>query len=606
MVAILLFIVVFLSLATTESNSCNASTPPELPRIYLNTAYAPPPNPTRYTPQSSSDFQNALNACKLGDVIELQAGSIYNGPFRLPNKNSGTGWVYITSSALSSLPSACTRVSPSDAPNMPSIVVAAGAGAAIQTVPRAHHYRFVGIEFKPLPGNYVYNIVQIGGTENAESALPNNIVLDRCYIHGDSVAGSRRGVMMNGASVAVIDSYVSDFKETGADSQALTAWSTTGPIKIVNNHLEGAGENLMFGGTDPTIPNAVPSDIEIRCNDFFKPLEWMQQSWVVKNLLEFKNAQRVIVEGNHFENNWPSGQSGFALLLTPWSVVQDITIRRNVFVNIAQGINMLGQDAPNISQRTNRVLIQDNVLKAVQMTGSDGRMFELLDDPMNVQIDHNTAFCPVAYMVSDGSPKTDSFAFTNNIVSQGAYGFIGTGTANAMKTLAMYYNDNWTITNNAIIGGSAINYPPGSFFPQTVAAVGFVDTSAENFRLTPTSPYQKAGTDDRDLGADIDAINLASTYSCGQFSNSVKTDLQEGSDPVFPSPADKQITIQAGGSDETPLTLTIVDNLGRALHSTRVIGKSKVIDVTNLPNGVYTVLIQGARTVKISRFAVRH
>ena len=30
----------------------------------------------------------------------------------------------------------------------------------------------------------------------------------------------------------------------------------------------------MFGGADPTIPNLVPSDIEIRDNYFFKPLSW--------------------------------------------------------------------------------------------------------------------------------------------------------------------------------------------------------------------------------------------------------------------------------------------------------------------------------------------
>ena len=44
------------------------------------------------------------------------------------------------------------------------------------------------------------------------------------------------------------------------------------PFKIVNNYLEGAGENVMFGGADPRIKNLVPSDIEIRRNHFFKLL----------------------------------------------------------------------------------------------------------------------------------------------------------------------------------------------------------------------------------------------------------------------------------------------------------------------------------------------
>ena len=135
---------------------------------------------------------------------------------------------------------------------MPKIVVVANSGGAINTASNAHHYRFVGIEFKPVANNYLYNIILIGNGETSASKLPNNLVFDRCYIHGDPVAGSRRGILMNGAYISVIDSYISDCKEDGADSQALAAYSTTGPLKIVNNYLEGAGENVIFGGADPS------------------------------------------------------------------------------------------------------------------------------------------------------------------------------------------------------------------------------------------------------------------------------------------------------------------------------------------------------------------
>jgi hypothetical protein len=591
-----------------------AGTLPERPRISMQTAYAPPANPTIYKPQTSADFQTALNTCKLGDIIELQAGTIYKGPFTLPNKTSGSGWIYIISGALLKLPAPCKRVSPSDAPNMPVIVVAANAGGAVQTVAGTHHYRFVGIEFRPVDGNYVYNIVQIGKDETSESTLPNHIILDRCYIHGDPIAGSRRGVLLNGAWLAVVDCHISDCKEQGADSQALAGYSTTGPIKIVNNYLEGAGENLMFGGSDPTVVNAVASDIEIRCNYFFKPLKWMQEKWVVKNLLEFKNAQRVFVEGNRFENSWPSGQSGFALLLTPrnqnnsapWSVVQDITIRRNIFVNIAQGINMLGMDAPNISRRTTRVLIQDNILKAVAMPGGDGRMFQVLGDPMNVSIDHNTGFCPVAYMVSDGTPKTDSFSFTNNIVSQGAYGFIGTGTANANTTLAAFYNNNWTLTHNAVIGGSAANYPAGNFFPATIVAVGFIDTSAGNFRLNASSPYKSSGTDGRDLGADMDSIEKASTYICDMTTDEVQTPVDRVTNTLFPNPADKFLMVETNATDHEAMMITLSDELGREILSIRSTQNTEKINTSELPSGVYILHMHLHTSFRTSKFVVRH
>lgn len=113
-----------------------------------------------------------------------------------------------------------------------------------------------------------------------------------------------------------------------------------------------------------------------------------------KNLLEFKNAQRVLVEGNHFENCWPNAQSGFALLIkprnqnntAPWSVTQDITIRFNTFDNVAQGIKMSGYDSPNISQRTSRILIQNNVLNVTNLgSGGDEKMFQILNGPTRCQ-----------------------------------------------------------------------------------------------------------------------------------------------------------------------------------------------------------------------------
>src|SRR5919206_261134 len=138
---------------------------------------------------------------------------------------------------------------------------------------------------------------------------------------------------------AVVDSYISDFKEVGADSQAIGGWNGPGPLKIANNYLEAAGENIMFGGADPKIADLVPSDIEIVRNDLAKPLRWRKGDpsfegveWTVKNLFELKNARRVLVNGNLLEYNWPQAQNGFSILFTPrnqkgdspWSTVEDV------------------------------------------------------------------------------------------------------------------------------------------------------------------------------------------------------------------------------------------------------------------------------------------
>src|SRR4029453_14426034 len=108
---------------------------------------------------------------------------------------------------------------------------------------------------------------------------------------GDADAGSRRGVALNSGATAIVGSYFSDFKEAGADSQAIGGWSGPGPYTILNNYLEGAGENVIVGGPDPELENVVPSDIAICSNEITKPTAWRMMPWTVKNLLELKNAR---------------------------------------------------------------------------------------------------------------------------------------------------------------------------------------------------------------------------------------------------------------------------------------------------------------------------
>jgi hypothetical protein len=500
-----------LLLGGARGNSVFSATLPTLPQIFIDTTYSAPTGSTCMAANSSA-FQTCLNNAALNSIIILNAGTTYTGPFSLPNKTSGSGWIYIISSNLASLPAAGTRVSLSDAGNMPKIVVTSGGESSVQTANNAHHYRFVGIEFKPVSGNFVYNLITLAG------GTPNNITFDRCYIHGDPSVGGRRGMEMSGSYISVIDSHVSDFKESGADTQALWGHETLGPIKVVNNYLEAAGENVMFGGADPSISGTVPSDIEIKRNHFFKPLSWIGSPWVVKNLLEFKNSRRVLVEGNIFENNWAAAQNGFSILLTPrnqsggcpWCVTEDIIIRLNKGVNLGQGINILGRDYTYPSEITHRVLIENNTMDITGLNNSSENIYQILGGPTDVTIRHNTTFNGGgSFFMTESSPKADQFVFQDNITTFGSYGFLGTGTGSGLLTLNTYYT-NWTMTHNAIIGpDNSSSYPSGNFWPSSTGAVGFVNYAGDNYRLLSSSPYKNAGTDGKDLGADIDAIEAA-------------------------------------------------------------------------------------------------
>jgi hypothetical protein len=502
---------------------------PERPRAAVDTREVRPAGRT-IAVAAGGNVQRALKAAQPGDVITLEAGATFRGPFTLPTK-TGTDWIIVRTAAPdSSLPPSGTRVTPAHASVMPKLVARAGAGAVIQAAPGAHHFRFIGIELGPEPGAFVYNLMELGsGNATSEAMLPHDIIVDRCYLHGDPVRGSRRGIGLNGKSLAVIDSYLADFKEVGADSQAIMGWNGPGPFKIVNNYLEAAGENVMFGGADPAIHDLVPSDIEIHANHFFKPLSWRKgdpsyagTQWSVKNLFELKNARRVLVDGNTLENIWQADQAGFAVQMTvrnqygraPWSTIEDVTFTRNLVLHAGSGINILGTDDPNPSQSMKRVLIQDNVFEDVSGArwGGHGRVFQILDyraGTTDVVIDHNTAFQDGPILYAEGKPHA-GFVFRNNLTSKGDYGVIGTGTGEGTATLRTYF-PGAVFVKNVVIGGNSSAYPGDNFFPASLDGVGFVGHRAGNHRLAGGSSYKRAGTDKRDIGADIDALPASAT-----------------------------------------------------------------------------------------------
>src|SRR5262245_24389478 len=222
---------------------------------------------------AGGDLQKALDEAKPGDRIELQPRATYEGPFRLKAKD-GDDWIVIASAGA--LPKPGRHVQPSEAAAMAKLVSAGD--FVVATEPGAHHYRFVAVEIAPKAGAFVSSLVQFGDKEAAADQVPHHLIVDRSYLHGDRKIGGRRGVALNARDAAVVDSYLSDFKEVGADSQAIGGWNGPGPFRIANNYLEGAGENIMFGGADPKIQDLVPSGSEIVRNQIVRPLAWRKRA----------------------------------------------------------------------------------------------------------------------------------------------------------------------------------------------------------------------------------------------------------------------------------------------------------------------------------------
>jgi hypothetical protein len=513
----------------------SAPAPPEPPRVVLELpSFSSAVTGISRAVPAGVDLQAALQAAAPGDEIVLEAGAVWRGNFTLPRKQ-GSGWVTIRSSALDELPAEGVRVSPEDAAAMPKIV-SPNAGAALTAAPGARGYRLVGIEITQdpnVPQNY--GLVVLGdGAETSLDQTPRDFVLDRVYIHGSPRAALKRGVALNSAFTIVANSWISDCHVVGQDAQAIGGWSGPGPYKIVNNRLEGSGENLMFGGADPRIPNLVPCDIEIRGNYFFKPLAWRQgepsfagKRWTVKNLFELKNARRVLIEGNVFENSWAHGQTGFAILLTvrnqggkaPWCAVEDIAFLNNIVRHCGSGISILGEDNNHRSQQARRITIRNNLFDDINAArwGGDGRMFQILSPrrpTVDLAIEHNTALHVgrgnTFISMGDKGKTAQNFVFRDNIVTRGEYGIFGSGKGEG-RTGLEWYCDGWTFERNVIIGkarGTAV-YPPGNLFLTTPQDAGFRDFAQGDYRLDGKSRARGFASDGADPGADLDLVKKA-------------------------------------------------------------------------------------------------
>ena len=564
--------------------SGNFDGPAELPRVYIQSTLADTTAPGRVVSVSANgDLQAALDNASCGDTIELQAGATYTGLFTLPAKNCDDNrWIILRTSAPdSALPIEGTRATPcfagvSSLPGRPSLncqstvnvmaklVMNASAPGPIVFASGANHYRLLGLEITRQQGAPIVNSlasVQSHGTMD-------HIVFDRLWMHGTAQDETARGIALGGSTyISIIDSFFSDchcVSVTGScvDAQAIFGGlgsQPMGPYKIVNNFLEAAAENILFGGGSATV---APADIEIRHNHMFKPLTWMKgqagyvggtngNPFIVKNLFELKNAQRVLIDGNTMDNSWGGfSQVGFGIVLTPKNQagagganlcpdcqVTDVTIR-NVMIRhvgagmqIANGLSSNGGKALAGTRYSIHDVIIDDI-DGLKYNGpgefaqvSMGAGAAVLED---VTIDHVTAFpSSTLFLIGDQTainPKMKNFVFTNNIVNAGVYPVMTTGSGGAAN--CAFHNSPviafnacfspYTLAANAIIAPpfapSAAKWPSGNVFPTTAEAVRFANYNGGNggdYHLQASSPYKGLGTDGKDLGADVEAVKSA-------------------------------------------------------------------------------------------------
>ena len=583
-----------------------------------------------------TDLQSAIDASSPGDTILLRAGETFAGNVVLRAKASTGQWITIRSDASdASLPAAGVRLVPEGKPGantsrslLPRLVGLGGTlktTPVVRTAPGASHYRLQFLEIDGTANIGYETLVAIG--EHTTAPTATDIVLDRVYLHGHPYKGQKRGIALNGVRVDILDSYISDVKAVNTDSQAIAGWNGAGPFRIINNYIEGAAENILFGGVDPAITNLVPGNIEIRRNLITKPLAWRNPIlavpgtpggsaggggslaagthyfrvvavmatgavfahspasgeravtvsaggsaslswggvagadryriyrgtssgsasrytettntslvytgagevsgsvpaptyWVVKNLVELKNARQVLFDGNVIEHIWASGQFGYAIVLTPrnqsgtapWTQVRDVTFTNNIIRHAAGVIQIVGYDDSASSQQTQRVTLRNNLMYDIDPAtwGDYTKAILIGDGPSGVVIDHNTIMHEASSLVyAYGSRQIPGFSFTNNVAPHDDYGIMAAGGRPGTYSLDLYFPSS-IVQYNVIQGGSTSAYPSPNTFPSLAEwLASFANAGADDYRLLSSSTFYGAGSGGSVPGADLGALEAA-------------------------------------------------------------------------------------------------
>lgn len=558
---------------------------------YTARSATPSPNGVKWTVNSASGLTNALANAACGDIIQITAGTTISGTFTYSKSCSASKYITIETSKMSSLPAEGVRIKPcyagvssetgypsfncSSTTNVMAKLTSPNNVAVLTLGSGASYLRIIGIEFTRQSGTGVsYSLITSGGNP------ANHIILDQVYVHGDQKTDeTTRGLLVTGMTyVAVVDSFFSDFwckAYTGActDAQAISGNSSNNNesvVKVVNNFLVGAAETILFGGSGSG--SNQQTDVEIRSNWMYKPLTWYPSSSnydgvqrEVKNLIEIKQCDRCLIEGNVLQNVWSGfSQVGEALAITPreWGVLPccydaNITFRYNYVTHACQ-VFQTGSDPLAQGQHNNTFhdIVADDLYYATGGYACNLSYLTQIYTPPNnngaevpsntvmndITVDHLTLVTPLNAVQglttidgpSSGNPvKVTNVVFTNSIMDAGLYGFhaasggnysctVGNGLTNLtlMNGCWAGYTFDYHVIVRGSNGGGAW---PGSHnsLLSDYSSVGFVNYNkgvGGDYRLctglgtpssacTGASPYHNAANDGGDIGANVSLVN---------------------------------------------------------------------------------------------------
>lgn len=449
-----------------------------------------------------------------GNTYVCPAGATYSW-FKLP-VTTGPGWTCIRADSPT-LPAFGTRITEADAPKLFRIVTAGphmpDSTSSISIGLGSNGWRIVGAEVAEARANTAgaYGLIFIAGSR---------VCIERCWIHGTPtsdrvprgiyITSERAGIWAE--DIQIWDTRISDIKHFDQDNQGIYM-GLNRRTHIENCYVSGTCMNIMIGTQGW---GQYGEDVVVRRCHLYKPPQWFQflidgvtpnpvwdqhlPIWSIKNIFETKNARRVLMEGNIFENEW----RGPAITHNTQELdLTDVTYQHNVFLNCRVGWSIGLQS----TGKNYRIKIYNNLwMNIVGMLGWHTYMCH------DLWVEHNTVTGMAAHTVPNqrpemmgwvGGPYFDRYTFRRNIIGHRRGGFYVESPPLDRQMPQRVW------TENAIYGTSV--RPEPSFVPFASYAAAGLDPLTG--KLTPTSRLRVGqvgyfGTDGKNIGVDFEALSV--------------------------------------------------------------------------------------------------
>jgi hypothetical protein len=308
-------------------------------------------------------------------------------------------------------------------------------------------------------------MIRLGLNTSAQDTIekaPKNLLIEDIDV---STLRGKRAIEVNAQNVVIqrvklLDIY-SPYKQ---DSQAIAVLNSPGNVTVQNFLLEAASENFMVGGDTMKIPNCRPTGIIVRDGTLSKNLEWKtlklpdgSLAVPVKNLLELKDGNDVLIQRVVARNCWKSAQDGYCFMFTPsqGGSVRGVKVEDCDVDNVGSIVNITGTDASKINFDRTQVSFAGGVYKTKSKTMGGRGCFALITrgpeyldvTDCDIEID-GTAFLTVGDKASVDRIKITGCRFntgTKYEISIGGY-HNGNNSLGIVKQLI--------VENNTILGAS--------------------------------------------------------------------------------------------------------------------------------------------------------